>query len=97
MVLLENVFSFLSFYYFPDYFLATFHRCLSVLIRCQTNSPLKFENIRIRTKSFVDRVRLWWGPIASRTCSLILDSKLKALKLDFKKWSEVFGHGGKRK
>ena len=43
----------------------------------------------LKVKGFEVKVKLWWDSYQfSRTPSYILDNKLKALKLDLKKWNE---------
>ena len=56
-------------------------------------SAFKFENIWLKVKGFVDRVKQWWdGYSFAGSPSFILAQKLKALKADLKKWNrEEFG------
>jgi hypothetical protein len=48
---------------------------------------------------FVDLVKSWWLSYQFQGCpSFVLACKLKALKVDLRKWNEeVFGHVGQRK
>jgi hypothetical protein len=48
----------------------------------------------LKADGFVDRVRRWWGSyVFPRSPSHIIASRLKALKLDLKKWnSNEFGN-----
>jgi len=51
--------------------------------------PFRFENMWLKADGFVDRVRSWWVSYTFRgSCSFWIASKLKALKLDLKKWNE---------
>ncbi|KAG6635923.1 hypothetical protein CIPAW_11G076800 [Carya illinoinensis] len=54
----------------------------------------KFENMWLAAEGFVEMVHAWWSSYQFiGTPSFILVGKLKALKLDLKKWNlEVFGH-----
>ena len=57
-------------------------------------SAFKFENMWLKVKGFVDRVKQWWdGYSFAGSPSFILAQKSKALKADFKKkWNkEEFG------
>ena len=56
-------------------------------------SAFKFENMWLKEKGFIERVRQWWnGYCFSSSPSSILARKLKALKDDLKKWNkEEFG------
>jgi hypothetical protein len=53
----------------------------------------KFENIWLKTKGFVNRVKVWWSSYPfTGSPSFVLASKLKALKEDLKFWNKhVFG------
>ena len=53
----------------------------------------KFENIWLKVKGFVKRVKQWWkGCYFMGSLSFVLAQKLKALKKDLKKWNnEEFG------
>jgi hypothetical protein len=51
-------------------------------------SPFRFENMWLKVDGFVDRVRGWWDSYSfPGSPSQTLASKLKALKLDLKKWN----------
>ena len=51
-------------------------------------SPFRFENMWLKVDRFVHRVRDWWALYSfPSSLSHILASKLKALKLDLKKWN----------
>nr|XP_023874649.1 uncharacterized protein LOC111987174 [Quercus suber] len=56
--------------------------------------PFRSENIWLRAKNFVDKVKAWWASyLFQGTPSFILAKKLAALKLDLKKWNETeFGN-----
>ncbi|XP_059458323.1 uncharacterized protein LOC132187919 [Corylus avellana] len=56
--------------------------------------PFKFENMRLKAEGFVARVKQWWDSYVFQGIpSLVLARKLKALKLDLKRWNEeVFGN-----
>ena len=56
-------------------------------------SAFKFENMWLKAEVFVDRVKQWWdGYSFAGSPSFILAQKLKALKVDLKKWNrEEFG------
>ena len=62
-------------------------------------SAFKFENMWLQAEGFVDRVQQWWiGYSFTGSLSYILAQKLKALKVDLKKWNkEVFGDLALRK
>jgi hypothetical protein len=53
----------------------------------------------LKSKSFVEQVKLWWMSYEFHGLpSYILANKLKALKADLKKWNEkVFSDVGKKK
>ena len=55
--------------------------------------PFRFENMWLRSDGFVDQVKGWWESYHFEgTPSFILARKLRALKMDLKKWNaEVFG------
>jgi hypothetical protein len=61
--------------------------------------PFKFENMWLKSEGFGDLVKQWWESYRFHgTPSFVLDSKLKALKVDLKKWNtEVFGNIERRK
>ena len=70
--------------------------CLLLVVAGSVNkgrSAFKFENMWLKEKGFVERVRQWWnGYCFSSSPSFILGRKLKALKEDLKKWNkEEFG------
>uniref|UniRef100_A0A2N9G614 Uncharacterized protein n=1 Tax=Fagus sylvatica TaxID=28930 RepID=A0A2N9G614_FAGSY len=51
-------------------------------------SPFWFENMWLKAEGFVDRVKGWWASYSfPGSPSHILANKLKALKLDLKKWN----------
>jgi hypothetical protein len=56
--------------------------------------PFKFENMWLKVKGFVGLVKQWWDSYSFQgSPSFVLARKLKALKLDLKKWNEeVFGN-----
>ena len=48
--------------------------------------PFRFENIWLKDKGFVDRVRCWWDSYHFQGApSFVLANKLKLLKMDLKK------------
>ena len=52
-------------------------------------SAFKFENMWLKVKGFVDRVKQWWdGYSFAGSPSFILAQKLKALKADLKKMEQ---------
>jgi hypothetical protein len=57
-------------------------------------SPFRFENMWLKVEGFVDWVRGWWASYSFLgSPSHILSSKLKALKMDLKKWNvDEFGN-----
>jgi hypothetical protein len=58
----------------------------------------KFENMRLKYESFVDRVKKWTYYRFQDSPSFILARKLKALKADLKVWNEeVFGNIDRQK
>jgi hypothetical protein len=59
----------------------------------------KFENMWLKSEGFVDQVKLWWQSYHFHGCpSFVLACKLKALKVDLRKWNEeVFGYVGLQK
>jgi hypothetical protein len=59
----------------------------------------KFKNMWLKAEGFVDLVKQWWGSYMFQgTASFVLARKLKALKLDLKKWNEeVFSNIGRNK
>lgn len=63
------------------------------------NRYLKFENMWLQLEGFVEQVKTWCGSYNySGSPSYVLAQKLKALKLELKKWNEeVFGNVGKLK
>jgi hypothetical protein len=58
--------------------------------------PFRFENMWLKAEEFKERVKEWWDScIFFSTPSYIMAYKLKALKMDLKKWNEeVFGNVG---
>jgi hypothetical protein len=67
------------------------------LQKCQC--PFRFENMWLKEAGFSDKVKQWWDSYAfSGSPSFILARKLKALKVDLRKWNaEVFGDVNLRK
>jgi hypothetical protein len=59
----------------------------------------KFENMWLKSDGFVEQVQRWWESYDFQGLpSYVLANKLKALKVDLKKWNvEVFGDVGKKK
>jgi hypothetical protein len=59
----------------------------------------KFENMCLKSEGFVEQVNLWWASYEFHGLpSYVLANKLKALKVDLKKWNEeVFSDVGKTK
>jgi hypothetical protein len=52
--------------------------------------PFRFENMWLKAERFKERVQSWWESyIFHGTPSYILACKLKALKIDLKKWNEA--------
>ena len=74
-----------------------------ILLECgdfsQGRRPFRFENMWLKTDGFKERVKEWWDSyIFYGTPSYIMACKLKALKVDLKKWNEeVFGNVGLKK
>jgi hypothetical protein len=58
----------------------------------------KFENMWLKSEGFMYRVRTWWVSYRVQgSLSFVLVRKLKALKIDLKKWNEgVFYNVGKQ-
>lgn len=49
----------------------------------------KFENMRLQSDDFVEKVKMWWGLCNYEgNSSYVLAQKLKALKVDLEKWNE---------
>ena len=61
--------------------------------------PFRFENMWLQAEGFGEMVRGWWESYqVDGTPSFILAKKLKALKLDLKKWNEkVFRNVGHKR
>jgi hypothetical protein len=59
----------------------------------------KFENMWLKYEGFFEQVKKWWISYEFFGLpSFVLANKLKALKVDLKKWNEeVFGDIGKKK
>jgi hypothetical protein len=74
-----------------------------VLLICgylqKRKSPFRFENMWLKEAGFHDKVKQWWESyIFAGSSSFILAQKLKALKVDLRKWNvEVFGDVNVRK
>jgi hypothetical protein len=62
-------------------------------------SPFRFENMWLTVEGFSDRIKGWWDTYCySGTPSFVLAKKLKALKVDLRRWNrEVFGDINHRK
>ena len=61
----------------------------AVVVR-RSRSAFKFENMWLKAKGFIDRVKQWWeGYSFEGFPSFILAQKLKALKVDLKKWNRL--------
>jgi hypothetical protein len=46
----------------------------------------------LKSKGFVDRVKQWWDSYHFQgSPNFIVTNKLKALKVDLRRWNEVFG------
>ena len=56
--------------------------------------PFRFENMWLKAGGFVEKVKTWWESYNFQgSPSFQFESKLKALKLDLKKWNvEEFGN-----
>ncbi|XP_035541166.1 uncharacterized protein LOC118344500 isoform X2 [Juglans regia] len=69
-----------------------------ILLDCggihESKRYFKFKNMWLEVEGFVDKIRSWWLSYHFEgTPSFVLASKLKALKVDLKKWNkEVFGN-----
>jgi hypothetical protein len=69
-----------------------------ILLECGQFSrgrrPFRFENMWLKAEGFMEQVKKWWEAYQFYgTPSYILAHKLKALKLDLKRWNEeVFGN-----
>lgn len=62
-----------------------FYLNVQVGLKLWAGCYIKFENMWLGADGFVDKVRSWWSSyLFMGTPSFILDSKLKALKLDLK-------------
>jgi hypothetical protein len=66
--------------------------------RREEKRHFKFENMWLKSDGFVEQVQRWWESYNFQGLpSYVLAKKLKALKVDFKKWNEdVFGDVGKK-
>ena len=67
-----------------------------ILLECDVvrrgRSPFRFENTWLKAGGFIDFVKIGGFLQFHGTLSFVLANKLKALKLDLKKWNEtVFG------
>jgi len=93
--------------YFPEVSQRCLPRLLSdhypLLLDCgvgrQSRGSFKFENMWLQAEGFEEQVKRWWGSyIYEGTPSFVFARKLKALKVDMKKWNEeVFGNVGVQK
>jgi len=65
----------------------------------QSRGSFKFENMWLQAEGFEEQVKRWWGSyIYEGKPSYVFARKLKALKVDLKKWNEeVFGNVGVQK
>uniref|UniRef100_A0A2N9I916 Reverse transcriptase domain-containing protein n=1 Tax=Fagus sylvatica TaxID=28930 RepID=A0A2N9I916_FAGSY len=69
-----------------------------VLLECGTiqrrSRPFRFENMWLKAEGFEDLVKEWWESYSViGTPSYMFAAKLKALKVDLKKWNAThFGH-----
>jgi hypothetical protein len=67
--------------------------CHTILLECGGIQwgyrTFKFENMWFKADGFVDKVRLWWSSYQFQgSPSFIFAQKLKALKVDLKRWNE---------
>jgi endonuclease/exonuclease/phosphatase family metal-dependent hydrolase len=62
----------------------------------RSRRPFRFENMWLKADGFKERVKEWWNSYTFYgTPGYIMACKLKALKVDLKKWNEeVFGNVG---
>jgi len=83
--------------YFPEVSQKCLPRLLSdhypLLLDCGverwSRGSFKFENMRLQAEGFEKQVKRWWGSyIYEGTLSYVFARKLKALKVDLKKWNE---------
>ncbi len=69
-----------------------------VLLECgniqRRSCPFRFENMWLKAAGFEDLVKEWWESYSMvGTPSFVFAAKLKALKVDLKKWNVThFGH-----
>jgi hypothetical protein len=69
-----------------------------VLLDCSNiqrrSRPFRFENMWLKAEGFTELVKEWWESYSmDGTPSFVLAAKLKALKVDLKKWNDTqFGH-----
>ncbi|XP_022880574.1 uncharacterized protein LOC111397830 [Olea europaea var. sylvestris] len=62
---------------------------LSGNVRRARKKPFRFEKMWLKVDGFGERVRTWWMSYDFRgSPSYVLDCKLKALKIDLKRWNE---------
>jgi hypothetical protein len=66
----------------------------NVVQRKRRRSSFIFENTRLKTDGFMEKVRHWWSSYYFYGCpSLVLAQKLKALKAELKSWNDTkFGN-----
>jgi hypothetical protein len=75
----------------------------SILLDCgdapRGSRSFKFENRWLKAKGFVYKVKQCWDSyLFQRTPNFVLACKLKALKIDLKRWNEeVFGNVERKK
>uniref|UniRef100_A0A2N9II99 Uncharacterized protein n=1 Tax=Fagus sylvatica TaxID=28930 RepID=A0A2N9II99_FAGSY len=90
--------------FFPSILQKRLPRILSdhfpIILECgdfsRSRRPFRFENMWLKADGFKERVKEWWDSyIFYGTPGYIMACKLKALKVDLKKWNEeVFGNVG---
>jgi endonuclease/exonuclease/phosphatase family metal-dependent hydrolase len=93
--------------FFPTILQKRLPRILSdhfpIILECgdftRSRRPFRFENMWLKADGFKEKVKEWWDSyIFYGTPGYIMACKLKALKVDLKKWNEeVFGNVGVKK
>jgi hypothetical protein len=78
-------------------FYQTTSLCCWIVEHREEKRHFKFENMWLKFDGFVEQVQRWWESYDFQGLpSYVLAKKLKALKVDLKKWNEeVFGDVGK--